>query len=111
MRSGMTVRVIDRQAFGGGGVVEGLIGRDQGDGAGAFLPMVAADFERHGELHCVVGAQRVRSPQALGLLQQGGRHSDDGISPGDMLLEAAEDRRRFGGGDRLALAAAGDRRR
>ena len=66
------------------------------------------DFEGGGELHGVVGAQRVRIRQPHGLVEQGGRDLDDGVATGEMLAEAAEDRRCLGGGERPAFAAAGD---
>ena len=63
--SGMGVRIVHGQSFGGGGVVEGLVGRDQRDGAEAVRLVAAVDFERHGELHGVVGATaRARFPAA-----------------------------------------------
>ena len=99
----MGIRILNSQPLRDRGVIEGLVGRNQGDGGGAFLPMVAAGFDRHGELHGIVGSQCVSSAQALGLLQHGGRDPNDCIPPGKMLIEAAEDRRRLGGGDRLAL--------
>ena len=56
----MAIGVIDRQPFGDGGGVEGLVGGDQRDRAESVRLVAAVDFERHGELHGVVGAQRVR---------------------------------------------------
>ena len=53
----MAAGIFYGEPFGRGGVVEGLVGRDQRDGAEAVRLVAAVDFERHGELHGVVGAQ------------------------------------------------------
>jgi hypothetical protein len=107
-RSGMKVRIIDRQALGSGGVVEGTVGGDERDRAGAARLMAAVDFQRHGELHGVIGAERMRIAEPCGFVEQAGCHFDDDIPPGQVLTEAAEERRRLGSGEHPALPAAGD---
>src|SRR5262245_59069629 len=107
----MMTWVIDRQAFGGGGVVEGLVGGDECDRGETGILLLAVDFEGGGELGGVVGAQRVRVRQPRRLVQQGGRDLDDGVTAVKMLAEAAEDRRRARWGEwRRRFAAAGDGR-
>ena len=44
----MQVRVIDRQTFGGGGGVKGLIGGNESDGAEASRAIHVSDRERSG---------------------------------------------------------------
>ena len=56
----MAAGIVYGQPFGCAGVVEDLVGRDQRDGAEAVRLVAAVDFERHGELHRVVGAPRAR---------------------------------------------------
>ena len=43
--------------------------------------MEAVDLKSHGELHGIVGAERVLDPQPHGVVQQGGCHLGDGITP------------------------------
>jgi len=52
----MRTRIVHGQPFGQGGVIEGLVSRHQGDGAGASCLMEAVDFQSHGELYGIVGA-------------------------------------------------------
>ena len=104
----MAAGIFYGEPFGCGGVVEGLVGRDQRDGAEAVRLVAAVDFERHGELHGVVGAQRVRVAEPHGLVQQIGRHLDDDVPRGEMLAEAAEDRRRARRREGLPFVAARD---
>ena len=107
----MAAGIVYGQPFGRGGVVEGLVGRDQSDRAEAVRLVAAVDFERHGELHGIVGAARMRVAQPHGLVQQVGRHLDDDVPRGEMLAEAAEDRRRPRRREGLALCGGGRRRR
>ena len=106
----MRARVVHGQPFGQGGVVEGLIGRNQRHRGETSVLALPADFEGGGELDGVVGAQAMRIGQPHGLVEQGGREVDEGVAPGKMAAEAVEDRRGLGGGERLAFAAAGDGR-
>ena len=52
----MAAGIVYGKPFGRGGVVEGLVARDQSDRAEAVRLVAAVDFERHGELHGMVGA-------------------------------------------------------
>ncbi|MFI5457129.1 MAG: hypothetical protein ACHRXM_16915 [Isosphaerales bacterium] len=104
----MAVGVIDRQPLGYGGGVKGLIGRDQRHRAQPGLLALLTDFERGGQLHGVIGAQRVRIRQPHGIVGQDGRDLDDGVATGEMLAEAMKDRRCLRGGERSAFSAAGD---
>ena len=51
----MAVRIIDREAFDGGGVIEGLVGGDERDRGETGIPLLAVDLEGGGELDGVVG--------------------------------------------------------
>jgi hypothetical protein len=62
----MRTRIVHGQPFGEGSVIEGLVGGNQCDRTGAARLMKAVDFERHGELHSVVGAKRVLHPEEVG---------------------------------------------
>src|SRR5436305_2012053 len=85
--------VIFAEPFGQGVVVEGLVGGNQRNGAGAARLMEAVDFKSYGELDGIVGAKRVLNPQPRGIVQQGSRYLGDVIPPGEVLAEAVEDRR------------------
>ena len=50
----MAIGVIDRQPFGDGSAIEGLVGRDQRHRTESGLLALLADFERGGRLHGVV---------------------------------------------------------
>ena len=104
----MILWVIDGQPFGGGGVVEGLVGGDQRHRGKPESSCSWRSLEGGGELHGVVGAQAMGVGQPHSVVEQGGRDVDEGIAPGKMLAEAVEDRRCLGGGERPAFAAAGD---
>ena len=104
----MRMRIVHGQPFGQGSVVEGLVGGNQGNGAGAACLMEAVDFESHGELHGVVGAKRMLHPQTCGIIQKGGRELGDGIPPGEVLAETVEDRRGSPRRNGVSFAAAGD---
>lgn len=104
----MCVRIIDRHPFHRGGVVEGLVGGNQRHRAESVLPALLADFQGGGQLHGVVGAERMPIRQPHGVVEQGGGDLDDGVAAGEMLAEAVEDRRCLGGDERPAFAAAGN---
>ena len=65
----MCIRVFDGEAFGSGGGVEGLVGRNQDDRVEAARLIDTADFERSGELHGIVGPKRVCIRQFRGTIQ------------------------------------------
>src|SRR5208337_1792727 len=66
------------------------------------------DFEGGGQLHGVIGTQRVCIRQPHGIAEQSGRDLDDGVATGKMLAEAVENRRCLREGERPAFPAAGD---
>ena len=105
--SRMAVRVINRQPFGGGVVVEVPVGRDQRQRAVFGRQALPLDFASGGELDGVV-AQVCAVGQPRGVVEQGGCDGDDGVPPGEMLAEATNQRRCLAGGKCPALAAAGD---
>ncbi len=77
-RSGVAVRVIDRQTFAGRCRVEIALGGDQCHRGETGILLLAADFAGGGELDGVVGTQYGRVRQSRRLVQQGGRDLDDG---------------------------------
>ena len=102
------MRIIDCQPFSHGGGIQGMIGGDQGYRVPAGLVALPEDFEGGGQLHSIIGTQRVRIRQPHGIVEQSGRDLDDSVATGKMLAEAMEDRRCFRGGERPAFPAAGN---
>ena len=67
----MRTRIIHTQPLGRGGVVEGLIGRDQGYWGEPCILAPLAKFQGGGQLHCIIGAERMFIRQTHGLVEQG----------------------------------------
>jgi hypothetical protein len=99
----MKIRVIDRKPFRQGGDVEGVVGGNQCHRGETSILLIMVDFESGGELHGVIGTQRMGIRQPHGLVEQSGRNLDDGVATGQVLTESAKDRRRLGGSERLAF--------
>ena len=75
MALGVRARIVHRQPFGGGGVIEGLVGGDQryrGEAGGVVL---LADFKGGGELHGVVGAKACAFASRMASLTRAGEMS------------------------------------
>ncbi len=70
--------------------------------------MEAVDFQSHGELYGIVGAERVLHAQPCGIVQQDGCYLGDVIPPGEVLAEAVEDRRGSTRRKASSFSAAGD---
>jgi hypothetical protein len=65
----MCGRIVHQQSLDAGGVVELAVGGNESNGTGTRSLMAAINFERYGELHCIVGAERVRVAQPRGIAQ------------------------------------------
>ncbi len=68
----MRIRIVHGQPLGRGGVVECLVGRDQRHRAETFRLVAVIDFERHGELHGVVGAGACVLPSHMASFNRSG---------------------------------------
>jgi hypothetical protein len=94
----MAIRVIDRQPFGGSGVVEGPVGGDEGHRSQASLSLETVNVEGNRQLHGVVGPEPVPAGGQHGIGEQGGSELDDAVALGQMAAEMAEDCGGLGGG-------------
>ena len=65
----MEIGIFDSQAFGGGCDIEVAVGGNQGDWGACHL-MDAVDFERHRELHGVIGRRRCVRAAAIASLNK-----------------------------------------
>src|SRR5690242_18935740 len=106
--SRMAVRVIDRQPFGEGGVVEGLVGGDERDRSQVCRLLEMVDMKGNRQLHGVIGPEPVLASDPHGVGDQGGGKLDDAIALDEMAAEMAVDRGGLRGDADLCTPAAGD---